>query len=278
LHQGRLVVFYRGQLHVHKAVYLGLIALFVAPLGGCGYVTAMTFGDATPQYDASTGADFAIIADSDRRRLDPACRIVQDNNLYREVTVDAGAILLQVECSRISGVFGERVERLGRANLDFYAEPGRRYQVEFRDEFGFPHVAVTVAGAESPVIQRSLVDTRLPAAGGAPHVTLVSRSGPGIIPCTFGRPWTENRASSVRRPAVSFADEPYSHQIVAECSTYAWVTGDVEERYEAPIAFVPESGRLYTVHMDEEDPNFVFVTDVSADVRTVAYVRATKTL
>jgi hypothetical protein len=30
--------------------------------------------------------------------------------------------------------------------------------------------------------------------------------------------------------------------------------------------------------MDEEDPSFVFVTDVSADVRTVAYVRATKTL
>ena len=271
-------MFYRGQLRVHKAAYLGLIALFVAPLGGCGYVTAMTSGDATPQYDASTGADYAVIMDSDRRTFDPACRIVKDSALYREVTVDAGALVLQVECSRISGVFGERVERLGRANLAFYAEAGRRYEVEFSEEFGFPHVAVTVAGDASPVIHRSLVDTRLPAASGTPHVTLVSRSGPGVIPCKFGRPWTENRASAVRRPAGSFADEPYSHQIVAECSTYAYVTGDVEQRYEAPIEFVPESGRLYTVHMDEEDPNFVFVTDVSADVRTVAYVRATKTL
>ena len=123
-----------------------------------------------------------------------------------------------------------------------------------------------------------LIDIRNPDESYFPHVTLVSRSGPGVIPCKLGRPWAENSASSVRRPAGSFANEPYSHQIVAECSTYAYVTGDVKERYEAPIDFVPESGRLYTVHMDEEDPNFVFVTDVSADVRTVAYVRATKTL
>ena len=267
-----------GPFHARKAAYLGLLALFVVPLGGCGYVTSMTSGDAKPQYDASTGTNHAIITNAGRQTFDPACRVIQDTQLYREVIVDSGAILLQVECSRVAGVFGERIEPLGRANLAFHAEAGRRYQIAFSEDFGFPHVAVTVAGTRTPVIHRSLVDARLPAIEGAPHVTLVSRSGPGVIPCKLGRPWAENSASSVRRPAGSFATEPYSHQIVAECSTYAYVTGDVRERYEAPIDFVPESGRLYTVHMDEEDPSFVFVTDVSADVRTVAYVRATKTL
>jgi hypothetical protein len=70
--------------------------------------------------------------------------------------------------------------------------------------------------------------------------------------------------------------EPYSHQIVAECSTYAYVTGYIKERYEAPVDFVPEAGRLYTVHMDEDHPDFVFVTDVSSEARTIAYVRATR--
>jgi len=71
--------------------------------------------------------------------------------------------------------------------------------------------------------------------------------------------------------------EPYSHQIVAECSTHAYVTGYVKERYEAPVDFSPVPGRLYTVHMDEDDPHFVFVTDVSSEARTIAYVRATRT-
>jgi hypothetical protein len=271
-------VIYPGLLRAQKAVYLGLIALFVAPLGGCGYVTAMTSTDAVTPYDTSTSADFAIIADAGRHTFGPACRIVQNNSLYREVIVDAGALLLQAKCSRVSGIFGELTEQLGRANLAFDAEAGRRYHIEYREDFGFPHVAVTVAGESSPVVHRSLIDTRLPAGVGAAQVTLVSRTGPGVIPCKFGRPWADSRASSVRRSAGSFEAEPYSHQIVAECSTYAYVSGDVKERYEAPIDFVPESGRLYTVHMDEEDPSFVFVTDVSADVRTVAYVRATKTL
>ena len=81
----------------------------------------------------------------------------------------------------------------------------------------------------------------------------------------------------MRRPAGSFVNEPYSHQIVAQCSTYAYVTGDVKERYEAPIDFVPVSGRLYTVHMDEQNREFLFVTDVSSDVRTIAHLKATRT-
>ena len=39
---------------------------------------------------------------------------------------------------------------------------------------------------------------------------------------------------------------------------------------------MPVPGRLYTVHMDEDDPNFVFVTDVSSEAQTIAYVRATR--
>jgi hypothetical protein len=34
---------------------------------------------------------------------------------------------------------------------------------------------------------------------------------------------------------------------------------------------------LYTVHMDKENRNFVFVTDVSSDVQTIAHVKATRT-
>jgi hypothetical protein len=71
--------------------------------------------------------------------------------------------------------------------------------------------------------------------------------------------------------------QPYSHQITAECSTYAYLTGDVKERYEAPVNFVPVAGRLYTVHMDERDPEFLFVTDVSSDIQTIDYVRTVKT-
>ena len=249
----------------------------MSTLSACGYVTAMTAADVTPAYDASNGVEQAIVSNVGGP-FDPACSVAHDGERYRDVIVDAGAVVLSVECSRISGIFGERVERLGSANLAFEAEAGRRYQIEFSEDFGFPHVAVTAAGEASPVIHRSLVDSRLPARPGAPHVTLVSRSGPGLIPCRFGRPWSRDTASSLRRTAASFEDEPYSHQIVAECSTYAYVTGDVKARYEAPIEFVPESGRLYTVHMDEENPDFVFVTDVSSDVRTVAYVRATRTL
>jgi hypothetical protein len=259
------------------AAYRSLVALFVLPLGGCGYVTAMTAGDGTSPYDASTGEHFAVIA-SEGSPFDPACGIVQDDERYREVRVDAGIVLLSVECSRVSGVFGERTEQLGRADIAFQAEAGHRYRVGFRDDFGFPHVAVTSAEQPSTVVHRSLLDSRRGAAPGAAHVTLVSRSGPGVIPCKFGRPWADRRVSSVRRASGSFDHEPYSHQIVAECSTYAYVTGDVKERYEAPIDFVPESGRLYTVHMDEANPDFVFVTDVSADVRTVAFFKAVRTL
>jgi hypothetical protein len=237
----------------------------------------MTAGDAAPRYDASTGTEAAVVAEVAREPFEPTCAIVRDADLYRGIIIDAGAVELQVECSRVTGVFGERKENLGRANLAFQAESGERYRIEFSDEFGFPHVAVSVADEASPVVHRSLLDSRFSGTAGA-HVTLVSRAGPGIIPCKFGRPWADRSASSVRRPSGSFAQEPYSHQIVAECSTYAYVTGDVKERYEAPIDFVPESGRLYTVHMDEENPNYVFVTDVSGDVRTVAHVRAVKTL
>ena len=260
------------------AAYRGVLALITLPLGGCGYVTAMTVDDASLRYDQSKGAITAVIADAGRQPFDPACTVVQDRGLYREVVVDAGAIELQVECSRVTGIFGEQIEHLGRANLAFHVEAGRRYRIEFSEDFGFSHVVVTEAEKGSPVIQRSLLEAQFTASAEAAHVTLVSRSGPGVIPCKFGRPWADRRVTSVRRLVESFMDEPYSHQIVAECSTYAYVTGGVKERYEAPIDFVPESGRLYTVHMDEANPDFVFVTDVSADVRTVAHVRAARTL
>ena len=56
-----------GPFHARKAAYLGLLALFVVPLGGCGYVTSMTSGDAKPQYDASTGTNHAIITNAGRQ-------------------------------------------------------------------------------------------------------------------------------------------------------------------------------------------------------------------
>jgi len=256
--------------------HFALIALSIMPLGGCGYVTATAGGDVTLRYDASTGADKAIIAGPGRQPFDPACRIVRDNGLYREVVVDAGEVVLQVECSRFTGVFGEQTEHLGSANLAFHAEAGRHYRIEFSDDFGFAHVAVSVNEEDSPVIQRSLLGSRFDAHAGAAHVTLVSRSGSGVIPCKFGRPWTDGAADSVRRPAGSFVHVPYSHQIVAECATYAYFTGYVKERYEALVDFKPVSGRLYTVHMDEKNPDFVFVTDVSSEVRTITHVKAVK--
>lgn len=257
--------------------HLGLIALFILPLGGCGYVTRITVDDVMPRYDASTGAHTAVISDAASHPFGAGCRIVQDSGRYHEVVVDAGAVMLQAECSRLTGVFGERTKQLGRANLAFHAEAGRNYRIEFSDDFGFPHVAVRVAEHSSPVIHRSLLNSRFAANVVAAHVTLVARSGKGVIPCTFGRPWDDRRVSSVRRPAGSFVHEPYSHQIVAECSTHAYVTGHVKERYQAPVDFVPESGRLYTVHMDEKDPSFVFLTDVSSEARTIAHLRAVRT-
>jgi hypothetical protein len=260
------------------AIYLRLILLSIVPLGGCGYVTTFTSTDSAPPYDASTvAADTAIVKEAGGQSFGPSCKISQDHDLYHEVVVDAGAVMLQVTCSRITGVFGERTEQIGHANLTFTAEAGRHYQIAFSEDLGFPHVVVTAAEDGSPVIHRGLLGSRSDYHGAAAHVTLVSRSGAGVIPCKFGRPWTDRRATSVRRPAGSFMHVPYSHQIVAECSTYAYITGDVEERYEAPVDFVPVSGRLYTVHMDENNPHFVFVTDVSSEVQTIAHVRAVRT-
>jgi hypothetical protein len=259
-----------------RVVYVSLIGLSVLPLGGCGYVAAMTAADTTPRYDASSGAKTATIENVGGRPFGPSCKISHDDSLYDEIVVDAGAVAMQVKCTRITGAFGERTEQLGRANLAFHAEAGRHYQVAVSEDFGFPHVAVTAADDGSSVIHRSLLDSRSGHTARSAHVTLVSRSGEGVIPCKFGRPWTDRKASSVRRPAGSFVHVPYSHQLVAECSTYAYITGDVEERYEAPVDFVPLSGRLYTVHMDENNPHFVFVTDVSSDVQTIAHVRAVR--
>ena len=258
-------------------IYLGLIALSLLPLGGCGYVAAITAADKTPRYDASSGANTAIIENVGGQPFGPSCKISRDDSLYNEVVVDAGAVVMQVECTRITGVFGERTEHLGRANLDFHAEPGRHYQVAVSEDFGFPHVSVTAGDDRSAVIHRSLLDSRSAHTSRSAHVTLVTRSGAGVMSCKFGRPWTDRRATSVRRPAGAFVHVPYSHQLVAECSTYAYLTGDVEERYEAPVDFVPVSGRLYTVHMDENNPHFVFVTDVSSEVQTIAHVRAIRT-
>lgn len=258
-------------------IHLGLITLSILPLGGCGYVAAITAADRTPRYDASSGAETAIIENAGGQPFGPSCRISHNESLHDEVVVDAGAVVVQVKCSQITGVFGERTEQLGHAELAFRAEAGRHYQVAVSEDFGFPHVAVTASEDGSPVVHRSLLGSSSAHYAAATNVTLVSRSGAGIIPCKFGRPWTDRKASSVRRPAVSFAHVPYSHQLVAECSTYAYVTGDVEERYEAPVDFVPVSGRLYTVHMDEKNPHFVFVTDVSSEVETIAHVRAIRT-
>lgn len=268
---------YKGPSRSWSVVYLSLITLSILPLTGCGYVAAITAAENTPSYDASSGGETAVIESASGQLFDPSCKISHDDSPYDEVVVDAGVVVLQVNCTRITGVFGERTEPLGRANLIFHAEAGRHYQVSVSEDFGFPHVAVTAVGDGSPVIHRSLLDSRSAHTMRSAHATLVSRSGAGVIPCKFGRPWTDRSASSVRRPAGSFVHVPYSHQLVAECSTYAYITGDVEERYEAPIDFVPLSGRLYTVHMDENNPHFVFVTDVSSDVETIAHVRATRT-
>jgi len=268
---------YKGPPRSWIVVRLSLIALSILPLSGCGYVAAMTAADTTPRYDASTGADTAIIEQVRGQPFGPFCRISHDDDFHRGIVVDTGAVVMQVTCSRVTGVFGERTEQLGRANLAFEAEAGRRYEIAFSEDLGFPHVAVMAVDDGSLVIHRSLLDSRSTGAASSAHVTLVSRSGAGVIPCKFGRPWTDRKASSVRRPAGSFVQVPYSHQLVAECSTYAYVTGDVEARYEAPVNFVPVSGRLYTVHMDEKNPHFVFVTDVSSEVQTIANVRAIRT-
>lgn len=259
-----------------SASYLGIIALAILPLGGCGYVTALTADDTMTRHDASVSSSTATISDAGPP-FGPSCRVVQDSGHYREVVIDAGAVNLQISCSRITGILGDQIEQLGRAELSFHAELGRHYQIEVREDFGFPHVAVIAAQDDSQVIYRSLLDSRVASTPSTEQVTLVSRSGADVIPCKFGRPWADRRASSVRRPAGSFVQVPYSHQIIAECSTYAYASGDVKERYEAPVDFVPVSGRLYTVHMDKENRNFVFVTDVSSDVQTIAHVKATRT-
>lgn len=255
---------------------LGLIALFILPLGGCGYTTGWITDDVISQYDASSGENKALISGVARRPFGASCRIVRDSARYHEIVVDEGLVIIQAECSRFTGAFGERTEQLGHADLAFSAEGGRNYRIEFSDDFGFPHVAVRVAERGSPVIHRGLLSPRSAANVAAESVTLVARSGKGIIPCTFGRHWDDDRIISVRRPAVSFVNEPYGQQITAECWTHSFVTGSVKEHYHAPVDFVPKSGRLYTVHMDEEDPSFVFVTDVSSEARTIAHFRAVR--
>lgn len=256
---------------------IAVLVLSILPLGGCGYATAMKGDDVLSMHDVSTSASTAVIESARKHSFGPACSIVQDGGHYRDVIVDAGPVELQVDCSRVTGIFGEQTEQLGRANLAFLADGGHRYRVEVSEDFGFAHVAVTQDGPEGAVIHRSLLGSRASANAAAAHATLVARTGSGVISCRFGRPWSDRKQNSVRRPAGSFVNEPYSHQIMAECSTYAYVTGDVKERYEAPIDFVPVSGRLYTVHMDELNRDFLFVTDVSSDARTVAHVRAIKT-
>lgn len=267
----------RFSIRFRKRAFFGLTALIGLPLSGCGYVTAVTSDDVPQYYNAPTGANTVVIANVRSHTLDPECLIKDGEVAYREVVVDAGSVMLQVECNRIAGVFDSNIEQLGRSTIAFPAESGGRYHIQFSEDFGFPHVAVTSADNETVVIHRSLLGSQLAADAGPANVTLVARSGSGIIPCKFGRPWADRKVSSVRRPAESFVHEPYSHQIVAECATYAYVTGYVKERYEATVDFVPESGRLYTVHMDEAVPDVVFVTDVSSEVRTVAHVRATRT-
>lgn len=266
----------RFQIRFSKGTFIGVNAVFVL-LSGCGYLPATPASDDSYRYDASTGADTAIISNARRYSLDPECRIALDESLHREVVIDAGAVLLQVECSQTSGVFGDDVAELGSASIAFEAEAGEQYHIKVREDFGFPHVAVTDARDESLVIHRSLLGSPLAASAGPTQVTLVARSGTDTIPCRFGRPWADRTVSSIRRPAGSFVQEPYSHQVIAECATYAYITGYVKERYEAPVDFEPEPGRLYTVHMDKNEPGLVFVTDVSSDARTIAYMRATRT-
>ena len=256
------------------AFYVGLIAFCILPLSGCGYSKAMMAGDNVPRYDASTGTDTAIIADAGRQPFNPACRILRNEESYREVVVDSGPVILQVECSRVTGIFGERTEQLGRASLAFHAESGRHYRLKVSKDFGFPHIAVVAADDASAVIHRGLLSSQFAANAEDAYVTLISRSGDGVIPCEFSLRWADRWASSVRQRADSFVRVPYSHQIIAKCVTHAYVTGYVKERYEALVDFVPESGRLYTVHMDEDRPDVLLVTDVSSDIRTIAHVKA----
>ena len=256
---------------------IAVVVLSILPLGGCGYATAIKGDNVLSRHDLSTGASTAVIDSAGKHSFGSACSIVQNEDHYREVVIDAGPVALQVDCSRVTGVFGEQTEQLGRANIAFRADAGHRYRIEVSKDFGFAHVAVKQAQPDGQVIHRSLLGSSASANAAAAHATLIARSGSGVISCRFGRPWTDSTVSAVRRPAGSFVNEPYSHQIVAQCSTYAYVTGDVKERYEAPIDFVPVSGRLYTVHMDEQNREFLFVTDVSSDVRTIAHLKATRT-
>ena len=131
---------------------IALTALSILPLTGCGYLTSMTAGHVVPRYDASTRAEKVVVTTAGTQPFDPACRIVQDENRYREVVVDAGAVMLQVECSRFTGLFGERVEQLGRASLAFHGDGGRQYRIEFSEDFGFSHVAVTLLGDGNPLL------------------------------------------------------------------------------------------------------------------------------
>ena len=64
------------QLPSWKAARAGLFAMFVMPLSGCGYVTAMTAGDEGRGYDASTGVDRAVVSSVSRLSTLPAvsCR------------------------------------------------------------------------------------------------------------------------------------------------------------------------------------------------------------
>ena len=64
-------------------ISVGLSAFSILPLSGCGYTKVMMTDDKMPRYDASTGTDTAIVADAGTRPFDPACRIVQNNALYR---------------------------------------------------------------------------------------------------------------------------------------------------------------------------------------------------
>ena len=237
----------------------------------------MTANDVAPRYDASTGSSTALITGAEKRPFEPTCILLQDEGNFRELVVDAGPVILQVNCHRTTGVFGENTELLGRANIVFEADAGHSYRIVAREDFGFPHVDVIDTEKNEQVIQRSLLHSRYSTVRSTAIVTLVSRSGSGVISCKFTKPWDDRQANSIVRRPESFASQPYSHQITAECSTYSYLTGDVKERYEAPVDFVPEAGRLYTVHMDERDREFLYVTDVSSDIQTIDYVRAVKT-
>jgi len=246
-------------------------------LGGCGSASMMKAQDVASRYDASTGDSTALIGGGEGRPFHPTCSILRDAGSYRELVIDAGSAFLQVDCHRSSGVFGNEKELLGRANITFEADAGHTYRIVAREDFGFPHVDVVDVQNNEQVIQRGLLHSRHQAVPSTAIVTLVSRSGSGVISCKFTKPWDDRRVNSIVRRPESFVSQPYSHQITAECSTYAYLTGDVKDRYEAPVDFVPVPGRLYTVHMDERDREFLFVTDVSSDIQTIDYVRTVKT-